>query len=54
MTRDLKHLIKEKKVAWFKCRNTEKNTIFSEKYKSSNKQVKLGVKEAVKGYERRK
>ena len=53
MTRDLKHLIKEKKVAWCKCRNSgSKNTIFAETYKSLNKQVKLRVKEAVKGFER--
>jgi hypothetical protein len=36
MTRDLKRLIKDKKVAWFKFRNA----ILTEKYKSLNNQVR--------------
>ncbi len=53
LTKELRHLIKEKKTAWFKCRNSgSKNIELTEKYKFLNKQVKKRVRLAVMKFEK--
>ena len=53
LTKDLKQLIKDKKTAWFKCRNSgSKNIELTEKYKFLNKEVKKRVKLAVIKFEK--
>jgi hypothetical protein len=53
LTKELKHLIKEKKTAWFKYRNSNsKNIELLENYKFLNSIVKKRVKKAVMAFER--
>jgi hypothetical protein len=53
MTKHLKHLIREKKTTWYKCRNSGFNSPdLVEKYKALNKQVKNEVKQAIRKFER--
>ena len=52
MTRDLKQIIKAKKAAWFKFKNSgSKNEKLIRNYKYLNKLVRKRVKEAVKSFE---
>jgi hypothetical protein len=53
LTKELKHLTKEKKTAWFKYRNSNsKNIELLENYKFLNSIVKKRVKKAVMAFER--
>jgi hypothetical protein len=53
LTKELKHLIKEKKTAWFKYQNSSsKNIELLENYKIFNSIVKKRVKKAVMAFER--